>query len=142
VVALVIAGLTVSASALPASGGAAGKSPFKPGLYVGKTSQGYPVKLPLAVGTEACDGNLCLFAPNDQAEIYIALECPAIGGPTHGYLDLAGDLVTKERLRERFSGRVREGERQAHGQPCRQPDRQGPGDQDARRKAPSATAAT
>jgi hypothetical protein len=95
VVALVVASVAVAALALPAVGGAAGKSPFRPGLYVGKTSQGYPVKLRLTVGGEPCSGNPCLFAPNDQSEIYIALECPAIGQATNEYLDLAGDLVTK-----------------------------------------------
>ena len=88
VVVLVIASLG-SASAL-----AAAKSPFKPGLYVGKTSQGEPVKLRLTVGGEACDGNPCLFAPNDEAEIYIAETCSGEGS-TNEYLDLAGDLVTK-----------------------------------------------
>jgi hypothetical protein len=77
----------------PATGLAAGKSPFKPGLYVGKTSQGYPVKLRLTVGGPACSGNPCLFAPNDESEIYISLECPAIGQATNEYMDLAANKV-------------------------------------------------
>jgi hypothetical protein len=91
-VALLVAAVSVFGAT---AAGAARKSPFKPGLYVGKTSQGYPVKLRLTVGGEPCSGNPCLFAPNDEAEIYIALECPAIGQATNEYLDLAGDLVTK-----------------------------------------------
>jgi hypothetical protein len=73
---------------------AAAKSPFKPGLYVGKTSQGEPVKLRLTVGGEACSGNPCLFAPNDESEIYIAEKCSGEGS-TNEYLALFGDLVTK-----------------------------------------------
>src|ERR1700759_1371751 len=74
---------------------AGGKSPFKPGLYVGKTSQGEPVKLRLTVGGgEAGSGKPCLFAPNDESEIYIAETCSGEGS-TNEYLDLAGDLVTK-----------------------------------------------
>src|ERR1700755_3620444 len=77
----------------PATGLEAGKSPFKPGLYVGKTSQGYPVKLRLTVRGPGCSGNPCLFAPNDESEIYISLECPAIGQPTNEYMDLAANKV-------------------------------------------------
>lgn len=94
VAALAVVGLIVAAVVLPAAGGAAGKSPFKAGLYVGKTSQGYPVKLRLTVGGQACSGSPCLFAPSDQDEIYISLECPAIGQPTNEYLALFGDKVT------------------------------------------------
>ena len=74
---------------------AGGKSPFKPGLYVGKTSQGEPVKLRLTVGGPACEGNPCLFAPSDEDEIYIAEKCDNPEASTNEYLALAGDLVTK-----------------------------------------------
>jgi hypothetical protein len=74
---------------------AGAKSPFKPGLYVGKTSQGEPVKLRLTVGGPGCDGNPCLFAPNDEAEIYIAETCDNPEASTNEYLDLAADKVTK-----------------------------------------------
>jgi hypothetical protein len=74
---------------------AGGKSPFKPGLYVGKTSQGEPVKLRLTVGGPGCDGNACLFAPSDEDEIYIAEKCDNPEASTNEYLDLAADLVTK-----------------------------------------------
>jgi hypothetical protein len=75
---------------------AGGKSPFKPGLYVGKTSQGEPVKLRLVVGDEeACSGSPCLYAPSDQDEIYIAETCDNPEASTNEYLDLAADLVTK-----------------------------------------------
>ena len=74
---------------------AGAKSPFKPGLYVGKTSQGEPVKLRLTVGGPGCDGNPCLFAPDDEAEIYIAETCDNPEASTNEYLDLAADKVTK-----------------------------------------------
>lgn len=90
-----LAGIAVSALLIgaPVSAVAAAKSPFKPGLYAGKTSQGYPVKLRLTVGGMPCSGNPCLFAPNDNAEIYIAETCEHEGS-TNEYLALAGDLVT------------------------------------------------
>jgi hypothetical protein len=75
-VALLVVAISVFAAT---TAGAARKSPFKPGVYIGKTSQGYPVKLRLRVGQEPCS----------------ALECPAIDQSTDEYLDLAGDLVTK-----------------------------------------------
>jgi hypothetical protein len=89
-----LAVVAIAVALAPATSGAAKKSPFKPGLYVGKTSQGYPVKLRLTVGVEeACDGNPCLFAPNDNAEIYIAIPCPAIEEATNEYMDLPADKV-------------------------------------------------
>jgi hypothetical protein len=78
-----------------ASAVAGGKSPFKPGLYVGKTSQGEPVQLRLTVGGSACDGNACLFAPSDADEIYIAEKCDNPEASTNEYLALAGDKVTR-----------------------------------------------
>jgi hypothetical protein len=78
---------------VPAVSGAAGKSPFKAGLYVGKTSQGYPVKLRLTTGGEPCSGKPCLFAPTDEAEIYVAESCQVEGVTTNEYLALAGDRV-------------------------------------------------
>jgi hypothetical protein len=79
----------------PATSGATKKSPFKPGLYVGKTSQGEPVKLRLTVGGAPCEGNPCLFAPSDQDEIYIAETCSNPEASTNEYLALFGDKVTK-----------------------------------------------
>jgi hypothetical protein len=93
VISLVLVG--VGLLAVGAVAVAAAKSPFKPGLYVGKTSQGEPVKLRLTVGGPACDGNPCLFAPSDGDEIYIAEKCNAPEASTNEYLALAGDLVTK-----------------------------------------------
>ena len=81
-------------SAAPTGAIAAAKSSFKPGLYVGKTSQGYPVKLRLTVAGAPCSGNPCLFAPSDQAEIYVAEPCEQ-EGETNEYLALFGDEVTR-----------------------------------------------
>lgn len=95
VLAAALAMLVVVVAVGPATSGASKKSPFKPGLYVGKTSQGYPVKLRLTVGGAACSGNACLFAPSDEAEIYIAEKCDNPEASTNEYLALAGDLVTR-----------------------------------------------
>lgn len=73
---------------------AGSKSPFRPGLYVGATSQGVPVKIRLTVGGEPCEGKPCVFAPNDEAEINVTETCTPEGS-TNEYLDLVGDLVTK-----------------------------------------------
>lgn len=85
----------LAALAVATSAGAGARSPFKPGLYVGKTSQGEPVKLRLTIGGPACEGNPCLFAPSDQDEIYIAEKCDAPEAQTNEYLALFGDKVTK-----------------------------------------------
>jgi hypothetical protein len=77
-----------------ASALAAPKSPFKPGLYVGKTSQGKPVKLRLTVGGEACEGKPCLFAPNPPSEIYIGETCSGEGSANE-YLALSGNVDPK-----------------------------------------------
>jgi hypothetical protein len=53
--------------------GAAGKKPFKTGLYVGKTSQGEPVKLKVA----KCGTNQCVQAL-ESAEIQIQMPCPSL----------------------------------------------------------------
>ncbi|HEY1855158.1 MAG TPA: hypothetical protein VGG40_11270 [Solirubrobacterales bacterium] len=82
-----------AAATLPATGTAAAKSPFEPGLYVGKTSQGYPVKLRLTLSGEPCGGKPCMFAPSSESEIYIAEPCQGEGS-TNEYLALFGDLVT------------------------------------------------
>jgi hypothetical protein len=52
-----------------------GKSRLKPGLYVGKTSQGSPVRLRLTVGG-SCGGVACLFSARSRAGIRIAVPCP------------------------------------------------------------------
>ena len=49
---------------------AAGKKPFKTGLYVGKTSQGEPVKLKIAT----CGTNQCVQAL-ESSEIQIQMKC-------------------------------------------------------------------
>lgn len=80
----------ISMLAFAATATAASKSPFKPGLYVGKTSQGHPVKLRLTVGGPECGGKPCLFAPNDRSEIYVAESCTTAGDSTNEYLAVFG----------------------------------------------------
>ncbi len=79
--------LAVSASAL-----AGGKSPFKPGLYVGRTSQGEPVKIRLTTGGAACEGKTCVFPPSDEDEINVTETCSGEGS-TNEYLDLTDTVV-------------------------------------------------
>jgi hypothetical protein len=71
---------------------AGAKSPFKPGLYVGKTSQGVAVKVRLTDGGAACEGKPCLFAPNDESEINLPETCSGEGS-TNEYLALFDDPV-------------------------------------------------
>jgi hypothetical protein len=92
----IVAVLAALAAFGVATAGASKKSPFKPGVYVGKTSQGYPVKLRLTVGVEsACEGKPCLFTPGEEDSTYIAEKCDNPEALTNEYLDLSGDLVTK-----------------------------------------------
>lgn len=93
VLSVIVGAMALAAVIVAPAGAAAGKSPFKPGLYVGKTSQGYPVKLRLTVSGTPCSGKPCLFAPNDNAEIYIDEPCKPEGS-TNEYLALFGDQVT------------------------------------------------
>jgi hypothetical protein len=86
--------LAAAVALAPATSGATAKSPFKAGLYVGKTSQGKPVKLRLTVGGQACEGKPCLFAPNPPSEIYIGETCSGEGSANE-YLALFGNVVPK-----------------------------------------------
>jgi hypothetical protein len=78
----------MSISAAAALG--ASKSPFKPGLYVGKTSQGQPVKLKV----RGCGKNQCLEGPDDLA-IEIELPCPSIQETSHEVVALSGDAIAE-----------------------------------------------
>ena len=85
--------LSISAC-VSATGAAAARSPFRPGLYVGETSQGEPVMLRLTVGGSPCEGEPCLFAANDESEVHIAETCTGAGAPAGESLDL--DLFETE----------------------------------------------
>lgn len=76
------------------AGAAGAKSPFKPGLYVGKTSQGEPVRLRLTVGGAACEGSPCLFAPSSASDINVLLlSCTVKEASINEYLALGGDKI-------------------------------------------------
>jgi hypothetical protein len=97
---LMTAGVVSAALAVLASGTtafAAAKSPFEPGLYVGRTSQGEPVKVRLTVGGAACEGKTCIFPPSDEAEINVTETCSGEGS-TNEYLDLSDTVVPKSGL--------------------------------------------
>jgi hypothetical protein len=83
------------AIALPGGATAGPKSPFKPGLYVGKTSQGEPVKLLLTVGGPECEGKACLFPPIDEDEINVNLSCNIEGDSTNAYLAGFAETIPK-----------------------------------------------
>jgi hypothetical protein len=78
-----------------ASNADASSGSFKPGLYVGKTSQGEPVKLKLTVGGPACEGKPCLFPPSDADQIYVAESCNVEGDTTNAYLDLFDETLPR-----------------------------------------------
>jgi hypothetical protein len=90
-----VAAMVVLAAIAPGTGGAAKKSPFRPGLYVGKTSQGEPVRLRLTVGGAACEGRPCLFAPSDSDEIYVGETCNNPEASTNEYLALLDEKLPK-----------------------------------------------
>jgi hypothetical protein len=72
---LALLGASVLGPAAADSAPPAKKPPFPPGLYVGKTSQGSPVRLRLVIGGP-CGGGPCLFASNRREAIRIAVPCP------------------------------------------------------------------
>ena len=78
---LAVAGLVslIAVSAVPAGSIAAAKSPFEPGLYVGKTSQGHPVRLRLTVTGASGSGHAYLSSADENATIYIEQACASIG---------------------------------------------------------------
>ncbi len=69
VLALAVIGLLVAGAAF-----AAKKNAFEPGLYVGRTSQGEPVRLKVV----GCGANQCVEAL-ESAETIIQLPCPSLG---------------------------------------------------------------
>lgn len=95
---LFVAGLLAVAMLVAPAGAGAARSSFETGLYVGKTSQGYPVKLRLSLAGAPCGGKPCLFVPNDKAEIYIAEPCAEGAGETNEYLAPFGNRVTASGL--------------------------------------------
>jgi hypothetical protein len=88
---VVIVAIVVIAAALAAAAAAgASKSSFKPGLYLGKTSQGQPVKLKVI----GCGKNQCVEAP-DNFDILIEMPCPSINETSEEALSPAYNLITK-----------------------------------------------
>ena len=76
--------------ALAASAVATASSPFRPGLYLGKTSQGQAVELKV----RGCGKNQCLEGP-DNFDIIIEMPCPSINETSEEALALSGNLITK-----------------------------------------------
>jgi hypothetical protein len=69
----------------------AAKSGFRPGLYVGKTSQGEAVKLKLI----ACGTKQCLEAPNEQAYFSVELTCGSSGQTEEEIIYLPENTIAK-----------------------------------------------
>lgn len=69
------------------------KPPFPPGLYVGKTSQGNPVRLRLTIAG-ACGGEACLSSANRRENIRIAVPCPD-GSEVRTFLPMPDSVVAK-----------------------------------------------
>jgi hypothetical protein len=88
-VVIVVVVLALAVLAAAAAAGAA-KSSFKPGLYVGKTSQGQAVKLKVI----GCGKNQCVEAP-DNFDIVIEMPCPSIDETSEEALSPAYNLITK-----------------------------------------------
>jgi hypothetical protein len=82
----IVAGLTLIAVT---SAAGASKSPFRPGLYVGKTSQGQAVKLKVI----GCGKTRCVESPETE-EIIIELSCPSLKETTDEALLIADSPIT------------------------------------------------
>jgi hypothetical protein len=84
----------VFAIALIAAAGAfagSAKGRFKPGVYVGKTSQGEPIKL--RVGS--CGKSQCLYSTSETNETLVSLPCPALGESASESILLSGERIAK-----------------------------------------------
>jgi hypothetical protein len=90
---LAVAGLVslIAVSAVPAGSIAAAKDSFEPGVYVGKTSQGEPIKL--RVGS--CGKSQCLYSTSETHETIVSLPCPALGESASESILLSGELIRK-----------------------------------------------
>jgi hypothetical protein len=73
-----------------ASAFASSKSTFKPGVYLGKTSQGEPVKLKVV----GCGKGQCLEAP-DNFDIIVNMPCPSINETSSEAVSPAYNSISK-----------------------------------------------
>jgi hypothetical protein len=73
-----------------ASAAGASKSAFKAGLYLGKTSQGQPVKLKVI----GCGKYQCLESP-DNFDIIIEMPCPSVKETSSEALAVPYNLIAK-----------------------------------------------
>jgi hypothetical protein len=81
----------VTAAMAPAAVGVAGAAPkdaFRPGLYVGKTSQGEPVRLKV----RGCGSSECLESP-DQFDMDVQMQCGSESEPSEEAVYLSGATI-------------------------------------------------
>lgn len=69
----------------------AAKSDFRPGLYVGKTSQGEAVRLKVV----GCGTKQCLETPNEQAYFSVELSCGSSGQTEEEIIYLPENTIAK-----------------------------------------------
>jgi hypothetical protein len=69
----------------------AAKSTFRPGLYVGKTSQGEAVKLKVV----GCGTKQCLETPNEEAYFSVDLSCGSSGQTEEEIIYLPKNTIAK-----------------------------------------------
>lgn len=79
--------LMVSSSAVMA----AAKTNFRPGLYLGKTSQGEAVRLKLV----GCGSGQCLETPDEQSYFSVDLACPSSGQTEEEIIYLPKNTIAK-----------------------------------------------
>ncbi|HTT94535.1 MAG TPA: hypothetical protein VMF55_07665 [Solirubrobacterales bacterium] len=66
------------------------KTEFRPGLYVGRTSQGEPVKLRV----KACGKGQCLASPNENTFFDVSMSCPSSGETSKELVFLSGESIS------------------------------------------------
>ncbi|HVV90666.1 MAG TPA: hypothetical protein VHB53_09245, partial [Solirubrobacterales bacterium] len=71
--------------------GAKPKPAFRPGLYVGKTSQGEAVKLKVV----GCGKSQCLEDPDEQTYFSVDLSCPSSGQTEEEIISLTGNRISR-----------------------------------------------
>jgi hypothetical protein len=78
----------------------AAKSTFRPGLYVGKTSQGEAVKLKVV----GCGTKQCLETPNEEAYFSVDLSCGSSGQTEEEIIYLPKNTIAKSGMVDALGG--------------------------------------
>jgi len=89
--AAILACAAALAAVAVAPAGARPKQAFRPGLYVGRTSQAEAVRLKVV----GCGTKQCLETPNEEAYFSVELSCPSSGQTEEEIVDLSASTIAR-----------------------------------------------